>query len=291
VTLAQLLSHTSGMPDFDEAYAAESPDMASLLKVVSRPRTNPELVAKALTQKWQFTPGTKFAYSNTNYVVVGMMLEKATGQQLAQLLAKRVFAPAGMTHTTYASTPAWPARHLTEYAIADKPYALNTLPAQLLRPRRRRGHDRQGPERVLPFAGHRQAPQAGHGAHHGQAAGGGQHVRAGPPGGRGSVPRAGREAGRGAGPHRASLGTMSYAFTSPDGTRQVVLAYNGRDYTKDSTTFNDFLIAALQATCPTKAAPAPAKPAKPANPPSSAPPSTGLGDRAFPAPDVVGWRP
>jgi D-alanyl-D-alanine carboxypeptidase len=89
----------------------------------------------------------------------------------------------------------------------------------------------------------------------------------------------------------ASLGTMSYAFTSPDGTRQVVLAYNGRDYTKDSTTFNDFLIAALQATCPTKAAPAPAKPAKPANPPSSAPPSTGLGDRAFPAPDVVGWRP
>jgi CubicO group peptidase (beta-lactamase class C family) len=137
VTLAQLLSHTSGMPDFDEAYAAESPDMASLLKVVSRPRTNPELVAKALTQKWQFTPGTKFAYSNTNYVVVGMMLEKATGQQLAQLLAKRVFAPAGMTpydlceHPRVAGAPS--------DGVRDRRQALRPqhLPAQLLRPRRR----------------------------------------------------------------------------------------------------------------------------------------------------------
>lgn len=291
VTLAQLLSHTSGMPDFDEAYAAESPDMASLLKVVSRPRTNPELVAKALTQKWQFTPGTKFAYSNTNYVVVGMMLEKATGQQLAQLLAKRVFAPAGMTHTTYASTPAWPARHLTEYAIADKPYALNTFQPSFFGPagavvttakdlsafyRSLVTGKLLKPATVLTMA---KPPVAGSTYGLGLLALG--DPCPGPDG----------KPGVALGHTGASLGTMSYAFTSPDGTRQVVLAYNGRDYTKDSTTFNDFLIAALQATCPTKAAPAPAKPAKPANPPSSAPPSTGLGDRAFPAPDVVGWRP
>lgn len=282
VTLGQLLSHTSGMPDFAVPYATEAGDFAGILRTISQPRSNRELVAKALREKWQFAPGTKFAYSNTNYVVVGMMLEKVTGQPLARTLEKRVFGPVGMTHTFYATTPAWPARHLTDYAIADKPYPLNTFQPSFFGPagavtttaadlnafyRALVTGKLLKPATVLTMA---KPPVAGSTYGLGLMAVG--DPCAGPDG----------KPGVALGHTGASFGTMSYAFTSPDGKRQVTLAYNGRDYAKDSATFNTFLVAALQATCTTKVLTAPANP-------SGAPAGMATqGEAAIPVPDIMG---
>lgn len=277
VTLAQLLSHTSGMPDFDDAYVKGATDMASLIRIISTPRTNEALVKKALTQPWLFTPGTKWSYSNTNYVVVGMMLEQATGAPLGELLAARVFAPAGMTNTSYATVAFWPARHLTEYGIADKPYALNRFQPSMFGPAgavTTTATDLSAfyralvtgrlltPKSVLTMATP-VLPTTPYGL--GLMATGDA-----------CTDKDGKQ-GILFGHTGATFGTMSFSFISPDGTRQVTLAYNGRDYVVDSQTFNTFLIAALQATCTTT----PLGPGTPsggaANAPATSPNTSGTG--------------
>ena len=285
VTLAQLLSHTSGLPDFDAAYAERATDIPALFAIISEPRTNKELVATALTQPWLFPPGTKFSYSNTNYVVVGMMLQKATGQKLRDLLSTRVFAPTGMRDTFYAASPTWPARHLTEYAVADKPYPLNTFDPTLFGPAgavTTTARDLTLFYRALitgkllkPATLQTMATPPLKGDTYGLGLLYAGDACPGPDGRQGVV----------VGHTGASFGTLSFAFTSPDGVRQVTLAFNGRDYLQDSQKFNDFLVAALAATCTTPfAAPLVPGPA----PTAGATAGTSAHDGAFPVPDVVG---
>jgi D-alanyl-D-alanine carboxypeptidase len=101
VTIRQLLSHTSGYQDFwPQDYV---PPL--MLKSIS---------AAAILDMWakkplDFDPGTKWQYSNTNYVIAGLIVEKATGKSLLQFLRERVFKPLGMesvTDTDQAKLPA-----------------------------------------------------------------------------------------------------------------------------------------------------------------------------------------
>lgn len=127
VTLAQLLSHRSGLPDFAGALVANVVDGPSLVDAVSTRYSDRQLVASALTLPWSFTPGTSFGYSNTNYVVVGMMVARANHRSIGSLLRSRVFTPARMTETTFPRTARIRGAHLTEYAVLDKPYSLATF--------------------------------------------------------------------------------------------------------------------------------------------------------------------
>jgi CubicO group peptidase (beta-lactamase class C family) len=53
-----------------------------------------------VTPKLQFKPGSKWAYSNSNYVLLGLIAERVTGQPLAALFRQRLFAPAKLQVTT-----------------------------------------------------------------------------------------------------------------------------------------------------------------------------------------------
>ena len=116
VTLRQLLSHTSGMPDHVDLLASSTPDIETFVRVVSTAHRDRELVNIAKAAPWQFEPGTDMAYSNTNYVVVGMMLKRATGQPMSKLLRKRVLLPARMTESRFATGRRLLPPHLHEYA-------------------------------------------------------------------------------------------------------------------------------------------------------------------------------
>jgi len=89
VTIRELLSHTSGYQDFwPQDY---------VMPFILKPTT-----AQAIMDRWakkplDFAPGTKWQYSNTNYVIAGVIVEKAAGMPLLQLLSQRVFKPLGMT--------------------------------------------------------------------------------------------------------------------------------------------------------------------------------------------------
>lgn len=88
VTIRELLSHTSGYQDFwPQDYV---PPM--MLKPISAEQIMDLWARKPL----DFPPGTKWQYSNTNYVIAGVIVEKVSGMPLLQFLSQRVFTPLGM---------------------------------------------------------------------------------------------------------------------------------------------------------------------------------------------------
>ena len=88
VTIRQLLSHTSGYQD----YWPQDYVMPMMLQSVTAAKILDMWARKPL----DFDPGTKWQYSNTNYVIAGVIIEKASGKPLLQYLKEKVFSPLGM---------------------------------------------------------------------------------------------------------------------------------------------------------------------------------------------------
>ncbi|MFE0171192.1 serine hydrolase domain-containing protein [Streptomyces sp. NPDC059002] len=98
ITVRQLLQHTSGLPD----YAPHLPgifDEEGFEKhrfETLRPR---QLVDLALQDRPTFEPGKGWSYSNTGYIVVGMIIEKVTGKNWSEEVRDRIIKPLGLKHT------------------------------------------------------------------------------------------------------------------------------------------------------------------------------------------------
>ena len=88
VTLRHLLQHTGGLPDYED-FVPDSQTRQVLDAEI------PALVARSDTA--YFAPGTRFRYSNTGYVLLALVVERASGQRFADVLRDRVFAPLGMS--------------------------------------------------------------------------------------------------------------------------------------------------------------------------------------------------
>jgi CubicO group peptidase (beta-lactamase class C family) len=98
VTIRQILSMTSGYQDFwPQDY---------VMPMMMQPVTAPEIAARWAKIPLDFEPGAKWQYSNTNYVIAGMIAEKVAGMPLGDFLSKRVFTPLHMT--TVSNTDAAP---------------------------------------------------------------------------------------------------------------------------------------------------------------------------------------
>jgi CubicO group peptidase (beta-lactamase class C family) len=90
VTLRQLLSHTGGLIDYEDLMSAsttEQLDDQDVLRMLSA------------TSKSYFAPGAAYRYSNSGYVLLGLVVEKASGESLPAFLQQRIFAPLHMDHT------------------------------------------------------------------------------------------------------------------------------------------------------------------------------------------------
>jgi D-alanyl-D-alanine carboxypeptidase len=115
VTVRQLLNLTSGVPD-DQAFV----DAEFLKGNMIRSWKPRELVALVAGQKPDFAPGTSWAYSNTNYTLAGLIVERASGHRLGDELARRVFKPLHLRHTSFPVNAAEiPGRHPHGYAFVD----------------------------------------------------------------------------------------------------------------------------------------------------------------------------
>lgn len=93
ITIRHLLSHTSGVHNY-----TDKPDWAKRWGEEMTPR---QIVAFVDKDTLDFAPGTKYSYSNTGYVLLGMILEKVTGQPYATYLQRQFFTPLGLTQTSY----------------------------------------------------------------------------------------------------------------------------------------------------------------------------------------------
>ncbi|WP_370740875.1 serine hydrolase domain-containing protein [Streptomyces sp. Ncost-T10-10d] len=96
ITIRQLLQHTSGLPEYV--------DKAAVLKDLQRYYEPRELLDSALAQKAHFSPGAKWEYNNTNYLVAGMVIQKVTGRPLGEEINRRIVDRIGLRHT-YFPTP------------------------------------------------------------------------------------------------------------------------------------------------------------------------------------------
>lgn len=97
VTVRQMLNHTSGLPDYTKSdgffeQATKDPrGYVSPMRIIDWVRGD----------KLHFTPGSRYEYSNTDNIVVGLIAQRVSGQSYGQLLLRIVFRPAGLTQTTF----------------------------------------------------------------------------------------------------------------------------------------------------------------------------------------------
>jgi D-alanyl-D-alanine carboxypeptidase len=91
ITVRQLLQHTSGLPDYVNYLDKSDP--------TGPPVTSEELLALALVHEPDFRPGAGWNYSNTGYVLAGMLVERITGQDVGTVVTQRVIRRAGLRDT------------------------------------------------------------------------------------------------------------------------------------------------------------------------------------------------
>ncbi|MEV6111313.1 serine hydrolase domain-containing protein [Streptomyces sp. NPDC052109] len=106
ITVRRLLNHTSGIysytsdPDFGRAYFTKDGFRRHRYDTL----TPAHLVAIAMKHKPDFAPGTSWNYSNTNYVVAGMLIEKVTGHTYATEITRRILGPLHLRATSLPGT-------------------------------------------------------------------------------------------------------------------------------------------------------------------------------------------
>jgi len=103
ITIRQLLNHTSGLQDYVGLFVAKRGDFDAQPSWTEpeedEPTSADALRLIASQDALEFTPGSKFEYSNSGYVVLGQIVERASGMRLAEFLDREVFKKLGMTRT------------------------------------------------------------------------------------------------------------------------------------------------------------------------------------------------
>ena len=105
VTIRQLLTHTSGIHSYTEVAAWKAHWAEDL--------TPDSIMGFVAKDTFDFAPGTRYKYDNSGYVLLGMVIEKVSGQSYAKYLESEFFKPLGLTHTSYCPS------HPTDPAFAS----------------------------------------------------------------------------------------------------------------------------------------------------------------------------
>jgi D-alanyl-D-alanine carboxypeptidase len=111
ITLRQLASMTSGLPSYTETESFFD-------DLVSDPRrsfTPQQLLAYVAAAPAHYAPGMGFNYSNTNTILLGLVVEKVSGQSLPRYIERHIIKPLHMSHTTFATDARFPSPHAQGY--------------------------------------------------------------------------------------------------------------------------------------------------------------------------------
>ena len=95
ISVRQLLQHTSGLPDYTAGIAA---DIEKIQHAYLSPR---DLVDLALAQPAHFAPGDRWEYSNTNYILLGLLVERLTQRPMFEEVTQRIIEPLHLEHTYF----------------------------------------------------------------------------------------------------------------------------------------------------------------------------------------------
>ncbi|MFI6869471.1 serine hydrolase domain-containing protein [Nocardia sp. NPDC050406] len=104
ITIRNLLQHTSGLPEYAAEFGAKpGPGQIEFMSDDIRWQTADlnAVLRNAFTVPAAFEPGTRWAYSNTNYILAGMVIEKVTGHTVGTEITRRIIEPLALTGTYY----------------------------------------------------------------------------------------------------------------------------------------------------------------------------------------------
>jgi D-alanyl-D-alanine carboxypeptidase len=111
ITLLQLLNHTSGVKDYS--------GLPRFVDVTIRnDTTTKQLVDLIKTQPAEFAPGSRWAYNNSGYVLIGAVIEAVSGQPWHAYLDQALFKPLGMHHTGYGHDPKFAMQQVRGYSFS-----------------------------------------------------------------------------------------------------------------------------------------------------------------------------
>src|SRR6185369_16367042 len=97
ITIKHLLTHTSGIKD----YAHDFPGYPFIEKDRRQDISEAKFIQMASNLPLNFQPGERWAYSNSNFVLLGFIIHKLTGKPVGDFMKERIFTPAGMKETRY----------------------------------------------------------------------------------------------------------------------------------------------------------------------------------------------
>jgi D-alanyl-D-alanine carboxypeptidase len=112
VTIKQLLNMTSGIPDYG------SPEFFAYLKKNLTAEYDDKFLLSFAKPNQPIVSGKKFEYSNSNYILAGMIIESVTGKSFSDVINSRIIIPLNLHDTYYAAGPNW--RQINEIAFPRK---------------------------------------------------------------------------------------------------------------------------------------------------------------------------
>ncbi len=124
ITIRELLNHSSGIYDYE--------DDEFIKAVVSDPLrawVPEELLQLGISKQSYFPPGAGFHYSNTNYIALGMIVEKLTGKRLGEQIRVRIIEPLGLANTEFPSGPEMTGQYSHGYTDIGTPGRLTDITA------------------------------------------------------------------------------------------------------------------------------------------------------------------
>ncbi len=120
VTLTQMMHHTSGIPDYEEPLDLGS---EAYVDFMSQSHSAARIITQARAKPLDFVPGTRFSYSNTAYILLGAVIEKASGVTYQQFLRERVLVPSGLRDMMFASSTEIAPDLASGYHVIDADFA------------------------------------------------------------------------------------------------------------------------------------------------------------------------
>ncbi|MFB6521631.1 serine hydrolase domain-containing protein [Streptomyces sp. NPDC056401] len=111
ITLRELAGMRSGLFN----YSADDDFFKALTSDPRKPFTPQELLAYSFKHPVLFEPNAKFYYCNTNLILIGLVVEKISGQTLADYITEEVVEPAGLKHTLFPTGAEFPTPHAQGY--------------------------------------------------------------------------------------------------------------------------------------------------------------------------------
>ncbi len=121
ITVRELLQHTSGLHNYTDDLQAQITSVTAYRKLEFHQFSRQDLLNIALAHRPDFAPGTGWNYSNTNYILLGMIIEKVTHDSWENQVTRRIIIPLGLRHTYAPGTSTrLPRPHATGYLFFDK---------------------------------------------------------------------------------------------------------------------------------------------------------------------------